>query len=398
MPSKSGAKTKAKKTPKRVKSAQATGILTHRISVFATGFLAAAIFIIALSFVLVRINQTFAANFADNVLRPVIGNTATIKIESLFFGVEDNVNKVKYALVKPTPVLFTQVSREKSIYADYSNSFSLNRITSLSYFSLFPGEGQWSPIYNGSSEAYMEKTFVRPDPQRPYAVVSLVKMDMSHLSINAVAGTREPGGTQNPGPGKVPEVVQKSNDLVAAFNGGFQQKDGHYGMIVNGKTYLPLKKGLATLVIYNGYKPQIVDYEGQSLGQNVVTIRQNGPMLLENGQDVTSSSAWNMQTWGLTITNSMYTWRSGIGVTKNGNLIYAVGPSLVPETLAAALKAAGAVDAMQLDINPVWVRFVVFTPLGNGQYNYYPLTKDMTNGGYQDLTGYQKDFFYLIKK
>ena len=105
-----------------------------------------------------------------------------------------------------------------------------------------------------------------------------------------------------------------------------------------------------------------------------------------------------MQSWGLTTTNSMYTWRSGLGVTKDGDLIYAAGSSLVPETLAAALKAAGAVNAMQLDINPVWVRFVIFNSLSNGRYKYYSLTKDMVNGGAEYLSGYQKDFFYLMEK
>jgi hypothetical protein len=150
--------------------------------------------------------------------------------------------------------------------------------------------------------------------------------------------------------------------------------------------------------MYSNAKPKIINYTGQDLGQNVIAVRQNGPLLLQNSKDVTSSNEWNMETWGLTTTNSMYTWRSGIGVTKDGDLIYAVGPSLVPQTLAAALKAAGAINAMQLDINPVWVRFIIYDPLGNGLYRYYSLTKDMTNGGYQDLTGYQKDFFYLVKK
>jgi hypothetical protein len=223
-------------------------------------------------------------------------------------------------------------------------------------------------------------------------------MNMNNLLLSSVAGIKEPGGIDNPGPGKIPLSVQNNSKLVAAFNGGFQEKDGYYGMIVNGKTYLPLQKNLATLVIYDDAKPKIINYTGQDLGKDVVAIRQNGPMLLDNSKDVTSSNAWNMQTWGLTTTNSMYTWRSGLGVTKDGNLIYAAGPSLVPQTLAAALKAAGAVNAMQLDINPVWVRFVVFNSLGGGKYKYYPLTKDMTNGGYQDLTGYQKDFFYLVEK
>jgi hypothetical protein len=276
--------------------------------------------------------------------------------------------------------------------------FSLEKISSLSYFPLFPGEGEWNQIYSGTLGALMAKTFVRPDPQRSYAVAYLVKMNMNNLLLSAVAGIVEPGGRSNPGPGKIPTAVQKSGILVAAFNGGFQEKDGHYGMIVDGKTYLPLQKNLATLVISKDAKPEIINYTGQDLGKNVMIVRQNGPMLLQNSKDVTSSSGWNMQTWGLTTTNSMYTWRSGIGITKDGNLIYAAGPSLVPQTLASALEAAGAVNAMQLDINPVWVRFAIFNPRANGLYNYYSLTKDMTNGGYQDLTGYQKDFFYLIKK
>jgi hypothetical protein len=244
----------------------------------------------------------------------------------------------------------------------------------------------------------MAKTFVRPDPQRSYAITYLVKMNMDNLVLSTVAGIAEPGEKDNPGPGRIPTDVQKSNMLIATFNGGFQKKDGHYGMIVNQKIYLPLQKNLATLVMYNNAKPKIINYTGQDLGQNVIAVRQNGPMLLQNSKDVTSSNEWNMETWGLTTTNSMYTWRSGIGVTKDGDLIYAVGPSLVPQTLAAALKAAGAINAMQLDINPVWVRFIIYDPLGNGLYRYYSLTKDMTNGGYQDLTGYQKDFFYLVKK
>ena len=349
-------------------------------------------------YTLIRVNQVFAANFADNVLRPIIGNQATITIEAVFFGVEDHVNRVKYSFVKSNPLEFTQASTVVNKSAENFTGFDLGRISSLSFFPLFPGEDEWTPIYSGTSEALMAKTFVRPDPQRSYAVAYLVKMNMNNLLLSAVAGIREPGGKNNPGPGKIPTEAQKSNMLVAAFNGGFQEKDGHYGMVVNQKTYLPLQNNLASMVIYNGAKPKIINYNGQDLSKNVVAVRQNGPMLLENSKDVTSSNTWNMQTWGLTTTNSMYTWRSGIGITKNGDLIYAAGPSLIPQTLAAALKAAGAVNAMQLDINPVWVRFVIFNPLGSGLYNYYSLTKDMVNGGYQDLIGYQKDFFYLVKK
>lgn len=355
--------------------------------------------LIALGFYFfVNTYQTFSANFADNVLRPILGNKITINIEALFFGVEDHVNKVRYSIVKSNPSDFTQNFKPANESLYYSPGFSLKKISYFSYFPYFPGEGEWNQMYNSTSGALMAKTFVRPDPERSYAVTYLVKLNMNNLSLSAVAGKVEPGGYQNPGPGKIPLDVQKSGTLVAAFNGGFQQKDGHYGMIVNGKTYLPLQKNLATLIISNDGKPQIINYTGQDLGKNVTIVRQNGPLLLENSKDVTSSNEWNMQTWGLTTTNSMYTWRSGIGVTQDGNLIYAAGPSLVPQTLALALKAAGAVNAMQLDINPVWVRFIIFNLNKTGSYNHYSLTKDMIDGGSQYLTGYQKDFFYLTTK
>jgi hypothetical protein len=390
-------KTKFKKRYKKTKIKVSKNPFSKLSLIFGSIFVATVI-VISGFYALIRTNQVFSANFADNILRPILGNQITINIEAVFFGIEDHVNMVRYSLVRSNPSDFTKAFKPVNESLYYNAGFDLTKISSLSYFPLFLGEGEWNQIYNGTSGALMAKTFVRPDPQRSYAVAYLVKLNMNNLLLSAAAGIVEPGGRNNPGPGKVPADLQKSGMLVAAFNGGFQEKDGHYGMIVNGKTYLPLQKDLATLVIYKGEKPKIINYTGQDLGKNVAIVRQNGPMLLENSKDVTSSNEWNMQTWGLTTTNSMYTWRSGIGVTKDGNLIYAAGPSLVPQTLAAALKAAGAVNAMQLDINPVWVRFIIFTPLGNDSYNYYSLTKDMVNGGREYLNGYQKDFFYLIRK
>jgi hypothetical protein len=54
------------------------------------------------------------------------------------------------------------------------------------------------------------------------------------------------------------------------------------------------------------------------------------------------------------------TWRSGLGVDDSGHVIYAVGAHLLPSDLAYLLLAAGAVRAMQLDINRV-VSFSTFT-------------------------------------
>lgn len=358
-----------------------------------TGIVGVVLVGIAGLYLFIQTNQSFSANFADDVLRPLIGNTATISIESDFFALQDSMNQIKYRFVKPNAQIFAEENVEKVQTTEATFDLSpLHVSSSLS------GAGIWSPLATEGKDVLLAQTFLQPDLSHQYAITALVKMNMNLLNIDAVAGTWEPGEAAHKGPGRVPVNVQMSNNLIAAFNGGFQRKDGGYGMVVGSQIYLPLKEGLATLVIYSDKKPQMVDYQGQNFGRDVVAIRQNGPLLIDNGKIVTYSEGWNMQTWGLTTTNSMYTWRSGLGITKNGNLIYAVGPSLIPESLAMALQKAGAVEAMQLDINPVWVRFVLYNPLGNGKYAYTPLLKQMVNGGLSYLTGYQKDFFYLSKK
>ena len=55
-------------------------------------------------------------------------------------------------------------------------------------------------------------------------------------------------------------------------------------------------------------------------------------------------------------------WRSGLGITADGALIYAAGPDLAPLQLAQLLIRAGAVRAMELDINPAWPVFASYAP------------------------------------
>jgi len=351
---------------------------------------------VGIFFLFIKTNELFAANFADQVLRPMIGSQATVDLEAFFFSIEDNINQIAYHFIKPKTYEVVQETPKQVVTVE--SLFSLEPITSLHFFSPLVNEGRWIPIETETKDTVLAKTFVRPDKTRSYAIVTLVKMNMNVLDISAVGGTWEPAEVWKKQTGMIPLSVQKSNLLLAAFNGGFQKKDGEYGMVVGDTTLLPLQKGLATLVMYKNAKPQLINYTGQKLGANVVAMRQNGPLILANGKIVTSQYDATMKVWGLTTTNSMYTWRSGLGITKNGNLVYAVGPSLVPETLAKALQSAGAVNGMQLDINPVWVRFVVYSSVGNGKYTFSSLLEDMVNGGASYLTGYQKDFFYIYKK
>ena len=64
--------------------------------------------------------------------------------------------------------------------------------------------------------------------------------------------------------------------------------------------------------------------------------------------------------WGFTLGNAVYVWRSGLGVTADGALVYVGGPGLNITDLANLLVDAGAVRAMELDINTDWVNFSTY--------------------------------------
>ena len=53
-------------------------------------------------------------------------------------------------------------------------------------------------------------------------------------------------------------------------------------------------------------------------------------------------------------------WRSGLGVTSDGALVYVGGTGLSIVDLANLLVRAGAVRAMEMDINTDWVNFTHF--------------------------------------
>lgn len=360
-------------------------------------FLAIGLAVVIVSgFIFIKLDTSAAAELTDKYLRPIFGDRQIIFAEKIFFNFSDKATKVVYNFKKPLAPQFLGSSADPGL----STSLNLKPIPPNPAFTALPDEGIWHNIALKifPNKEVMAYTFVRPDSTRSFAIVSIVKIDTSSLTLGSVAGIYEPGGKVGKhGPGRVPTNIIQSGGLVAAFDGGFQYRDGAYGMIVGKAIYLPLKNGLGTVVGYNDGSIKIFDYNGQDLGSNASFVRQNGPMLIENG-NITVTNPDSQQVWGRVVGAGTYTWRSGIGMTQDGELLFAAGNNLSPQTLAQALSVAGAVNAIQLDINPHWVRFNIFNSIGSGQYNSAPLNKDMADGSKEYLNGYQKDFFYLYKK
>ena len=98
------------------------------------------------------------------------------------------------------------------------------------------------------------------------------------------------------------------------------------------------------------------------MGPDIASVRQNLDLLVDNGQVVPAASNLNSRHWGATLGGGLYVWRSALGVTGNGALVYVGGPGLDIMDLATILQRAGAVRAMELDINTDWVNFSSYRP------------------------------------
>jgi hypothetical protein len=245
-------------------------------------------------------------------------------------------------------------------------------------------------------------TFIRTNPLNPSSMVRLMQFDTRFMRLHMVAGTTQPGGPRGiNGPGVIPTSDQQGNALLAAFNGGFMYADGQYGMYANGTTDVPARQGDATVAVTKDGQIIIgawgVDPRLSSSNKDLVAWRQNVFLLVDHG--VINPLTQNGSLWGLTVLNRPwgYTSRTGLGITAHGTFIYAEGNALSPQTLAQALQAAGAVMAMQTDMNPLWVRGFLYNRDHHGNVQITKLDPAMYGTGTEYLNGTFRDFFYLTR-
>ena len=225
------------------------------------------------------------------------------------------------------------------------------------------GEGQWSPagrLVGGIPAVY--ETTLRPDPVHTSTVVGVAWMDTKLLRATLYSGSQIPGG--GPYSHTAPVQTGAAASLVAAFNAGFRMSDANGGYYTDGRVVLPLHVGAASFVIYKNGTSTIGAWgeNGLTMTPEVVAVRQNLDLLVDGGQPVPGLNASDTSQWGRTLGNQIYVWRSGVGITATGALVYVGGPGLNITTLADLLVRAGSVRAMELDINTDWVNFATYAP------------------------------------
>jgi hypothetical protein len=126
---------------------------------------------------------------------------------------------------------------------------------------------------------------------------------------------------------------------------------------------------------------------------NVVGVRQNLKLIVDHAH-VPASVNQDVETnWGATLGGGYYVWRSGLGITEDGRIVFVYGPALNVQELADLLQRAGAVEALQLDINPEWMSYDYYQADGHSSdptpVNLLP-TQQAT--AYRYYSVYSRDF------
>jgi len=224
-----------------------------------------------------------------------------------------------------------------------------------------PGEGKWHIAGRETATGIptMYEAFVRPNAVNTSYVVGVAWMDPTLLRAQLYSGQYIPGpGTYSH---SAPITPDASKTLVAAFNAGFRMQDARGGYYTDGRIVAPLRVGAASAVIFKDGTMTVGAWGTDvAMSNQVASVRQNLDLIVDHGQPVPGLSNNNFSQWGATLGGTLNVWRSGLGVTKNGAIVYVGGPSMSITDLAHVLMLAGAVRGMELDINTDWVQLATF--------------------------------------
>ena len=256
-----------------------------------------------------------------------------------------------------------------------------------------PGEGQWRVVEKVKGYPAILTTLLRDAGQHTSYVNGIASFDQRLVKFSLRPGTEDPGAANWGVDNYIP--AGKRTGLLATFNGGFKLDSAQGGFYLNGIYHGSLVTGAATIVYYKNGTMKIGQWGRDfTMNSSIAGVRQNLKLLVDHGKVTTDANLAVQSSWGATLGGGAWVWRSGVGITKDNRIIFVYGPALDAKDLAQLLQRAGAVEGMQMDINPAWMKFDYYTAgshpsnptsaplLPNQQpspYSYFtPSTRDFT--------------------
>ena len=254
-----------------------------------------------------------------------------------------------------------------------------------------PGEGVWHPTFaGGGSRPPVLITSFRPEPDYPQLVAGVAWIDHTRTSVMLYPGISEPAVTMpSRGPAEVPTSMRAG--LVATFNSAFKLKDSGGGFAYDGHTYAPMKPNTATIVRYRDGRVDVIVVARGTRRSARRAVRAPEPAADRQRRPSRTLISPTAPNGARRVGNAIMVWRSAVGVDRHGNLIYAAANDQTVASLAAIMIRAGAVRAMELDINTYWTSFITYRyPGARDPAN---LLADMDRAPTRYLTPDDRDFF-----
>ncbi len=416
-------------------------------------FLAAGLFFCLAAVFLLLIAQPGLAALAAAPLRRIVGNQAVAEVESAIFLLQDITiqqandlgvlearapwqllgRRSDWSLgqapaappptATATPALGADLAQDKSMPTAGPTAASLPTpavtptipplpteanpsptpeqwsLPAVPAFGSLEGEGFWQPyLFDADGGVVALRTFLQPDPERPHAVVAAVALDLRKVQLHYVLGSEEPslpGGPQ--GDGYIAADHKQPGKLLATFNGGFMATHGEYGAMAGGFMPLPPKEQAGTVAIYRDGSVRIgVWGEDIEPSGDFAAWRQNASMVVRDGGIDERVFNGSIATWGGNLDGVIVTWRSGLGISADGKVLYYLaGPAMSMPTLARTMQAVGVYNGILLDINAYWVHFAAIQAEVDGLRAEPLFAEGMETQADRYLRQSPRDFFYI---
>jgi hypothetical protein len=346
----------------------------------------------------------FGPLLADG-LRSLVGSERVTQLEETVAGVEDRVQRVtsdgkarSLSEATPSELLVNVADAKLAVEATAPRALG----------ALYPAtasaeDGIWQAVNTRAGKGgAMYRTIVHPDSERVYAELFVFALDLSQLSIHAVAGSIEPKSVAPAiaaaRPGVIPEADR--GQLVAAFNGGFKAEHGQFGMMVDGSELLAPKPQSCTFAASRDGGLRIAPWTTLAGSGELSWWRQTPGCMVQDGTLHPGLRAQDSRNWGATLEGKTVIRRSAVGLSADARTLFVgISNATTARALALGMQHVGARDVAQLDVNFSFPRFLLYRDTKGDQLSAVGAVRGLLYQPDEYLgRASTRDFFYVTAR